>query len=565
MLKDESGKIDAHMSDTNIGGRKGRRIQDHLFIVNGVIFEHARTKKSKSISISIYDNRQCFDSLCQSYIMNDLFQAGMNNDKLSLLWKINQVNKLAVKTSQGLSQRKEVNKIVCQGDPWGTIECSLHMEDISKDSLKPELEPYKYKDELEIPALLMVDDLITITESGYKSTRMNAFVNAKIATKKLQFGAEKCFVIHIGSEHEEYKNVELCVDGWVVKTVENFQTGQDVCEDTLDEDIELSHIEAEKYLGQIISSDSKNTKNILKMKNKGIGIQNKLIQMLQTMPGGQYHFQIAVIYCNAYLISSILASSEVWYGVTQVEYEQLESVDEIWMKNLFQCSSCVAVDLLYLELGVWPIRHIIMKRRCLYLHHILQQKEDSTLFKFFLTQLKNPRQGDWVSQVLSDLEKLEIHIELEQIQRMSENKYNQLLTKQINKEAFNWLLEKKMSRKSANAKGKYLFYSELKMADYLAPSDIEASIEEKKWLFKCKVEDIDVKCNRRWQNEITICQSCNENTEETQCHILFCKNLIGKNELLTYIPSYSELFGTDIQGQIYTSRLIKDNHERRIV
>ena len=77
-------------------------------------------------------------------------------------------------------------------------------------------------------------------------------------------------MIHIGKTHEDYKNVELCVDGWTVKTVDNCQVGEDNCEDTLEGDIELSHIEAEKYLGQIISSDSKNTKNILKMRNKGI-------------------------------------------------------------------------------------------------------------------------------------------------------------------------------------------------------------------------------------------------------------------------------------------------------
>ena len=72
------------------------------------------------------------------------------------------------------------------------------------------------------------------------------------------------------------------------------------------------------------------------MRNKGIGIQNKIIQMLKIMQGGQFHFQIAIIYRNAYLISSILNSSEVWYGVTVAEYEQLESVDQMWIKNLFE-------------------------------------------------------------------------------------------------------------------------------------------------------------------------------------------------------------------------------------
>ena len=46
ILKDETKKLDAFMSDGSVGGRKSRRIQDHLFIVNGVVFEHARSKSS---------------------------------------------------------------------------------------------------------------------------------------------------------------------------------------------------------------------------------------------------------------------------------------------------------------------------------------------------------------------------------------------------------------------------------------------------------------------------------------------------------------------------------------
>ena len=70
----------------------------------------------------------------QEHLVNDLYAAVMKDDKLSLLWEINQVNKLAVNTPQGLSQRKGGNTIVCQGDRWVTTERSLHMDDIGKES-----------------------------------------------------------------------------------------------------------------------------------------------------------------------------------------------------------------------------------------------------------------------------------------------------------------------------------------------------------------------------------------------------------------------------------------------
>ena len=276
LLKDEYKKLDTFMSDANAGGRKGRRPQDHLFIINGIIFEHARHKTSKPISLGIYDCEQCFDSLWQDEVINNLYEAGIRNDKLSLLQKINQENCVAVQTHGGISQRKVVKKIICQGDPWGPIECSLQIDEIGKESLQTDLEPYKYKGQVEIPALGWIDDIITVSESGHKTARLNAFINAHLAIKKLRLGAKKCVTLHVGKYHEEFKHVQLFVDGWGVKGVESYDAEDTKWEDILDQELkEISHLDSEKYLGQILSSDSKNIKNIIKLRNKGIGIKKQ--------------------------------------------------------------------------------------------------------------------------------------------------------------------------------------------------------------------------------------------------------------------------------------------------
>ena len=107
LLKDEYETIDSNMSDSNIGGRKERRIQDHIFIVNGILFDNNRSKKKRPLSICIYDCRQCFDSLWQDEVTNDIFEAGMKDDKLALLYEINKINNLAVKTKHGITERKK--------------------------------------------------------------------------------------------------------------------------------------------------------------------------------------------------------------------------------------------------------------------------------------------------------------------------------------------------------------------------------------------------------------------------------------------------------------------------
>ena len=469
-----------------------------------------------------------------------------------------------MKTHYGLSERSKVENIICKGDPWGPIQCSVQIDGIGRDSLNKDLEPFKYKNKVEIPALGMIDDILTITESGYKTARMNSYITAKIAIKKLQFGPKKCFVLHTGKQQDEYKNTELYVDGWILKHVVNVETGQSSREDIIEGDMEISHPDSEKYLGQILSADGKNTKNIEKMRNKGIGIKNRVIQILEEMPGGKFHFTIAVIYRNSYLISSILSSSEVWYGVTKAEIEQLEQVDEMWIRDLMNCSRSVPKDLLYLELGILPIRYIVQTRRLLYLHHILCQESQSLLYRFFIAQLENPTQRDWVSQVLEDLEYINVDLEIEAIKSLKRDKFKEIIKEAVKLKAFSDLKQRKKGRNLENSKGKQIVYEELIMAEYLISTEEDISIEERKWIFKCRVEDIDIKGNQRWKYTDISCSSCMKKIDETQIHLLNCEVLLGKNENISYIPEYSELYTGNLKEQAYVSRILKENHERRI-
>ena len=70
--------IDQEMSDAQIGARRNKNVQNHIFIINGIINEAIRTK-SKSIEIQIMDYSQCFDSLSLEECINDLFDANLRN------------------------------------------------------------------------------------------------------------------------------------------------------------------------------------------------------------------------------------------------------------------------------------------------------------------------------------------------------------------------------------------------------------------------------------------------------------------------------------------------------
>ena len=82
-----------------------------------------------------------------------------------------------------------------------------------------------------------------------------------------------------------------------------------------------------------------------------------------------------------------------------------------------------------------------------------------------------------------------------------------------------------------------------------------------KWLFKIRTDDIDLPSNRRWMKEDMNCSNC-LHTEMNQMHLLNCKYLLGKSELVTYIPDYSDIYNGTLEEMVYTSRIIRDNFKK---
>ena len=67
-------------------------------------------------------------------------------------------------------------------------------------------------------------------------------------------------------------------------------------------------------------------------------------------------------------------------------------------------------------------------------------KKGSLLYRFFIAQLENPTYRDWVSQVLEDLEILEISLEIEEIHTMKIDKFKHIVKKAVKEKAFLYLL-----------------------------------------------------------------------------------------------------------------------------
>ena len=179
----------------------------------------------------------------------------------------------------------------------------------------------------------------------------------------------------------------------------------------------MEEVIEEKYLGDILSEDGRNMKNILARVSKGVGITNNIMSILEEICFGNYHFEVAVQLRNSLFISSLLCNSEAWYNITDEEMGKLEQADEALLRRILECPSSTPKEMMYLELNCLPIGFIIMSRRLNYLSTILKENEDSLLLKFFQAQLKTPNKNDWALTVQKDMEYLDIDVPVSEVSK----------------------------------------------------------------------------------------------------------------------------------------------------
>ena len=240
--------VDSNLTDCNVGCRKGRNVRDNLFVINAITNE-ARQKNAKPCDVCAYDVRKCFDCLWLQECINDMWEAGLQNDKLNLLFLANETAQIVIKTSSGKTDRITIHNTVMQGTVWGGLFCTCTMDKLGKEAYADPQLLYRYRGTVEVPPLEMVDDVVIASECGSTTSTSNAHMNSFIERKKLQLSKDKCARIHIGAKNK-------CGD----------------CATIFVHDEEMKSSEKEKYLGDYISKEGNSNETIKDRIKRGYGI-----------------------------------------------------------------------------------------------------------------------------------------------------------------------------------------------------------------------------------------------------------------------------------------------------
>ena len=96
----------------------------------------------------------------------------------------------------------------------------------------------------------------------------------------------------------------------------------------------MPEVTEETYLGDLLTSDGKNTKNIKCRVSKGIGIISQIMNLLEKISFGPHLFEIAMLLRDSMLINGIINNAEIWYNLTETEVQDFENIDNLFFRRL---------------------------------------------------------------------------------------------------------------------------------------------------------------------------------------------------------------------------------------
>ena len=186
----------------------------------------------------------------------------------------------------------------------------------------------------------MIDDMICVTPCGASSIIMNAMINNKVESKRLEFGPKKCFQISIGEEKLSCPTLKV-------------------------HDDKVSKVESEKYLGDTVTNTLNHDKTITKRYNEAIGTISDILVVLNYVSRGYQYIKIGLILRESILLSKLLLNVQVWPRLTDAQVKKLEQTDLAFQRKILSCPKATNLEIIYSELNTCPLKLIISEMRLL--------------------------------------------------------------------------------------------------------------------------------------------------------------------------------------------------------
>ena len=472
------------------GGRPFRSTRDQLFILRAIM-EWKLYNKEKMV-MQFMDLSKAFDKMVLKNIMNNLWSANIRGKTWRMILAMNEFAELNIKTPFGISNEFTCTEILKQGSVMASTLAALHVDSVHNYFQNENLGVY-YGD-VRVENLIFQDDIIRFENSENQLNTANIIFEIFQNINKMEF--------------HPVKTKAMIING----NMENINLGKHI----------ITYTDKMKYLGDIIHKSGKMDELIKERKNIISGITAELITIMAQI-NSDTEIQEIITYIKGIIIPKLLVNSETWNNITKDNMQDLETIQSKAIKRLLKIPYSTPNKGLLNELGLLSVENEIIKRKIMYMHHIINGKNQ--LLKDILQQQTKLPGSTWIENTKNEMINLDLGTDFEEISKISKYQMRKIVTEKIwckqKSEIANCIEESKKCRNmEVNIKKPKNYISELPTC-------------EAKTILLARLKMIHVKTNFKGMYPDNLnCSFCG-GCEETLQHLVKCEKLAMKINLET--------------------------------
>ena len=474
-------KID-NISKFQAGARSNRSTADQIYLINSCI-DHTKYLL-KPLYITIYDFKQCFDSLWIEDCIVSLWKIGIRNEVLASIYEMNKTSNIVVNTPLGQTETFKIPPAVKQGTVTGPLLCGASTGEVCEDQIGGGVQIGTAT----IRSLLYLDDINGLNTNVLDVKNSHNNITWFSDKKRLPLNEKKCGIMLVNGSKEDY-----------VPTLEI-------------NNHKMESYETLEYLGDIFNKCGNNNDLIESRVRKGKGCSVNIMSMCKDITLGIHALETLILLYKSIFLPVVLYNCEAWSNLTKNDIQRLSTVQVGFLKRCLHAPKSTSNCIIYLEMGIIPIEYEIQKRQFSFLHHILTLENSDPVKQVYIQQTQYKLEKNWGNSMKELREKYEINESDEEITKLNKDKWKYMVKERINGYALKELNQQCARQKKGE---KLIPYSKLIQQTYM----YSLKPDQARILFQIRAGITDIKQLRTYKYTDTKCRLC-KREEEDMNHIL---------------------------------------------
>ena len=258
--------------------------------------------------------------------------------------------------------------------------------------------------------------------------------------------------------------------------------------------------------------------------------------MCSEMSLGFQLYEIAKLLHRSIFVNGSLVNMETWPNCTNERIVSFERIKQAFFRKILRAHSKTAIEAIYLELGVVPLRYQLKKKRIMYFRDIMDRDDEEITKRIVTLQKKDCDAGDFYEQVKRDINEIGV---TEEEMLESKAKLKIVVSDKTKRAAYRYLIDKA----SKHSKVREDIYTDCEGAGHY--NNPRFTPELSNLIFRFRTRTFMVKNNFRnnYANTNILCPLCGSD-DDGQEHIFKCEAIL-KQYKETITSNINDVYSND--------------------